>query len=234
MTQSMANRTTKFYSEFLSNDVYIHGAESLENSSINKLFICLDSELAEYLSKVIGNLKACCVISFSDDFEDSFKLTADTLKSHSAFLAIELQPYLQSLTKTPLTSILVGQQFNAILAAYTATSYENTFQAVLSLSGSYYWKPQTEKKWEWFTQWLAGETHCPLNMYLLSSIHETLQPPRTVPTARMANQHLYNVLQAKRCNAMLHEFSATKLSQDFFDELQNGCQWLIDRLDNTS
>lgn len=223
--------TTKYYSEFLSSVIYISGLEALEDAAINKLFICLDSEVDMYLNRIVDNLKNSCVISYKVQTEKHFTLTSDTLKSNSAFLALELQPFLQKHTKTPLTTTLVGEQFDAIIAAYTATSFETTVQAVLSLSGSYYWKPEEEKKWEWFTQWLTGETHCPTHMYLLSSIKQTFQPPKTVPTAHIANEHLYDVLQTKSCNVSLREFSASKLSDEFYKEIQIGCEWLIEHLD---
>lgn len=239
MVHAMAKPVTEMFSNYLDSTVLLSGVEnlpSLSSGSKQTIFVCLDSQLTQFFTTLSTNLDpildSITVISYSVSKEPSFNLSIESLEQHSAFIALELQPYLEENLKEKPDLVLVGQQFNAILAVYTASYYSYNISAVLSLSGSFYWKPQTSQTWEWLTEWFVEKGNCPTHVYLLLSLNLRLEPPRDIPTARIANHHLHNILRAKGCNSAIKEFSARQPSREFLAELQTACDWILEQLKN--
>jgi len=244
VTKSGENPLNKLFSKHLDAEIFVNGLDDLTSSTFsitnqNTVFLCLEPALHNFLNSILKNLShiskisGSCAISFELANKPSFNLTAESLENYASFLALELQPFLQTKAQRLLDIVLVGQQFSAILASYTTSLYNQHFAGAVSVSGSYYWKPQTEAKWEWLTNWFIEKGNCASPMCLLSSVNETLEPPRNIPTGRMANNNLYNVLRAKGCNVMYKEYSSVPPSHDFLAELQFGCEWLLDQIDTT-
>ena len=244
-SQKTGQAVKELHSTYLGSTIRISGLDSLDTSQESKqtLFVCLDGPINQFLNSSSISLNNACVIYYQVDSEPYFKLSTKSLHDHSAFIALELQPYLETFVETMSESmsesiseslapiVVVGQQFSSVLAAYTAAYYPRQIQAAMSLSGSFYWKPQREKKWEWLTSYFVEDGNCPAHLYLLSSQVDTLEPPRQVPTARMANQNLYNVLKAKGCNVHLKEFNAQPLTEPFMQELRLACEWIQEQLE---
>jgi enterochelin esterase family protein len=79
--------------------------------------------------------------------------------TYTAFLTKELLPYIGQrfpITEAPEKTVIAGQSFGGLCAAYVAFSVPERFGAALVQSGSFWWGPDGEDS-EWLTHQLAGD-----------------------------------------------------------------------------
>ncbi len=84
--------------------------------------------------------------------------------------------------------------------------HPEVFGNVLSLSGSFYWKPPGDAEPEWLARQLAIGQKLPSRFYLEAGLMEDRPRPET-PSLLAANRHLRTVLQAKGCAVDYREFN---------------------------
>ena len=118
----------------------------------------------------------------------------------SDFVAQELVPWLQDayhVTTNPRRMVLAGASVGALAAAFAARQYPGTFGSVISMSGSFWWKPEGKGEWEWLSRQFARGPLLPLRLYLAVGLLESWPNASGFPGQLLANRHLRNVLEAK-------------------------------------
>src|SRR5439155_15329635 len=85
---------------------------------------------------------------------------------------------------------------------------------VLSQSGSFWWKPESDSEYEWLTRQLVASPRLPIRFYLEVGLLENINPAREdSPTNLVANRHLRDVLQARGYSVRFQEVSG---GHDYF------------------
>jgi enterochelin esterase family protein len=109
------------------------------------------------------------------------------------FLAKELVPWTQKnyhTTPDAARTIVAGSSYGGLAAVFAALRYPNVFGNVVSLSGSFWWKPKNETEPEWLTKQVAASTKLPLRFYLEVGLMEG--------SAQLdQNRHMRDVLREK-------------------------------------
>jgi len=160
----------------------------------------LDNLLAD---NQISRLIAVMVDNPGDTWEQSMAIREKELSCHppfAEFLARELVPWIRKkfhVTKDPAKTVLAGGSAGGLAAAFTALHHPDTFGNVIALSGSFWWKPDGEDKWEWLSRQFALSPLLPLRFYIEVGLLESKPTPTGFPGQLLSNRHLRNVLQAK-------------------------------------
>jgi enterochelin esterase family protein len=112
-------------------------------------------------------------------------------------------------TRDPARTVIGGASYAALTAALAAFRHPGLFGKVLSMSGSYWWKPAGDSEGEWLTRQIAAAPKAPVSFFLSVGRFETGSTdggPRDwrqranipyPPSMVVVNRHLRDVLQAK-------------------------------------
>ncbi len=119
------------------------------------------------------------------------------------FLADELLPWagrLRPLTDDPARTIVAGQSYGGLNAAYSALRRPDRFGHVLSQSGSFWWREATpfDEEFGWLISEFVRSPRLPVRFYLDVGLLESYM----VPT----NRHFRDVLLAKEYDVTYREF----------------------------
>lgn len=115
----------------------------------------MDNLLAE---GAIQPLVAVMVDNPGRTWQESMAIREKELSCHAPFadfLAQELRPWLRqtcALTADPAQTIVAGGSLGGLAAAFAALTHPESFGSVLSMSGSFWWRPDGEEEWEWLTR----------------------------------------------------------------------------------
>jgi enterochelin esterase-like enzyme len=85
------------------------------------------------------------------------------------FLAKELVPWARkhySATTSPKRTIVSGSSYGGLAAVFAGLRHPEVFGNVISLSGSFWWKPEGSAQSEWLVQQMAQSPKRPLRFYL--------------------------------------------------------------------
>ena len=118
----------------------------------------------------------------------------------SEFLAQEMVPWLRQtyhIKAEPMQTLLAGGSFGGLAAAFTALHHSDTFGNVISLSGSFWWRPKDEDEWEWLARQFSIRPLAHLRFYIEVGLLESMPSSTGFPGQVLSNRHLRNVLQAK-------------------------------------
>ncbi|HSS50901.1 MAG TPA: enterochelin esterase [Thermoanaerobaculia bacterium] len=124
------------------------------------------------------------------------------------FLARELVPWVRKgyrITDDPARMAIAGSSLGGLAATCAAMKHADVFGNVLSLSGSFYWRPPGETEPEWPARQLATGAKLPLRFYLEAGLME--DKPRDGVSLLAANRHLRTVLQARGNAVEYQEFN---------------------------
>lgn len=152
-------------------------------------------------------------------------------------LATELMPWLRArtpqLTTQPAQVVVAGSSYGGLAAGYLGWTHPETFGAVLSLSGSYWWAPPPAPgspghRWregDWFMQQVAQSPKRPVRWHLGYGLLErgVHGEAGLVDNSR----HLRNVLQAKGYAVSTDEFSGGHDYYAWGEALVQGLQLLL-------
>lgn len=114
--------------------------------------------------------------------------------SFADFLAKELVPWSQEkyhTTHEAARTVVAGSSFGGLAAVFAGLRHPEVFGNVVSLSGSFWWKPDSEKEGEWLTKQVDSSPKLPLRFYLEVGLMESF------PVQIAANRHMRDVLSAK-------------------------------------
>lgn len=159
---------------------------------------------------LVGNTDRTAELMCSTDFSD--------------FLARELVPWARDkyhATADATQSIVAGSSLGGLAASFAALMHPEIFGKVLSLSGSYWWKPKDDPEPEWLARQIARSPRAPLRMFVAVGSME--EPTNQLVT----NRHLRDVLTAKGYQVEYREFNGVHGYLNWRDSLSDGLVALI-------
>lgn len=155
----------------------------------------------------------------------------DQLEGMPDYVADRLLPQLRAefnLTSDPRGVVIAGTSRRGLLAAYTAFVCPGAVGNVLSLSGSFYWKPDSETEYEWLTHRFATEDVRPLRLFVAAGKLETVVTPTNRGHYMLAtNRHLRDVLLARGYELDYWEFPGPHSDLSWQDGLARGMAVLL-------
>jgi enterochelin esterase family protein len=110
------------------------------------------------------------------------------------FLAKELVPWSREkyrTTQEAARTVVAGSSFGGLASVFAGLRHSEVFGNVVSLSGSFWWKPEGEEKGEWLTKQVDVSRRLPLRFYLEVGLMESY--PMQIAT----NRHMRDVLIGK-------------------------------------
>jgi enterochelin esterase family protein len=110
------------------------------------------------------------------------------------FLAKELVPWSHEryhASQDAARTIVAGSSFGGLAAVFAGLRHPEVFGNVVSLSGSFWWKPEGEKEGQWLVRQLDASPKLPLRFYLEVGLMESY------PMQIESNERMRDVLGAK-------------------------------------
>jgi enterochelin esterase family protein len=149
------------------------------------------------------------------------------------FLADELLPMLRReyrITDSPDGIVAAGLSRRGMVSAYVAFRRPDAIARVLSLSGSYYWRPPGHRQFEWIPARFAEEPRRDIRLYLAAGELETVVTPTNQGHYLVAtNRHMRDVLRAKGYEHRYTEFYGVHSTFNWQDQLAAGLVYLLGR-----
>ena len=131
--------------------------------------------------------------------------------SFAEFLADELLPWVRArygAVASDAGSVIVGGvSAGGLAAAHAAWSRPDTFGAVLSLSGAFFYAKPGDVEGEWLTRQIAAAERRPVRWWTNVGVLESHPAADAQVTMVGANQHLRTVLAAKGYHTWYSEYS---------------------------
>ena len=142
--------------------------------------------------------------------------------TYADFLAQEIVPWARAnyhATDRPEQTIIGGASLGGLQAAFVGLKHPEVFGNVLSQSGSFQWKPDSEKEWEWLKGQFAASPRLPLRFSIEAGLLEgagwwrSLVPASANgtavvdPTLLEANRNFKEMLQTKGYPVNYTEFN---------------------------
>jgi enterochelin esterase family protein len=146
------------------------------------------------------------------------------------FLARELVPWVRGsyrITDDPARTAVAGSSLGGLASACAAMKHPDVFGNVLSLSGSFYWRPPGEPEPEWLARQFAAGPKLPLRFYLEAGLME--DKPHEGVSLLAANRHLRTVLQARGNAVEYREFNGGHSILNWRDSFADGVLALFGR-----
>jgi enterochelin esterase family protein len=144
------------------------------------------------------------------------------------FVRRELVPWARetyNVTGDPARCVVTGASYGGLAAAYVGLLHSDLFGNVLSLSGAFQWKPQTETEFAWLTRQYALADRLPLRFYLDAGILETTALDG--PSLLESNRHMRDVLAAKGYPLHYAEYSGGHDPICWRGTIPDGLRYLI-------
>jgi enterochelin esterase family protein len=182
-----------------------------------------------WIPRILDNLIAqkkiapmvAVLIDDSDPTTRGIELPCDP--AFADFLAKELVPWTQKNYHTTLDAartIVAGSSYGGLAAVFAALRYPNVFGNVVSLSGSFWWKPKNETEPEWLTKQVAASAKLPLRFYLEVGLMEgTPQIDQ--------NRHMRDVLREKSYPVGYSEYDGGHAFLNWSGGMANGLLFLM-------
>ncbi|MGI9068887.1 MAG: alpha/beta hydrolase-fold protein [Pyrinomonadaceae bacterium] len=134
--------------------------------------------------------------------------------AYADFLAQEIVPWARvnyHVTDRPEQTIIGGVSLGGLAAAFVGLKHPEVFGNVLSQSGSFWWKPDEDKNWEWLTRQFAASPRLPLRFSFEAGLLENTSggpPGRPFPPPLLVvNRKLRDTLQSKGYSVHYTEFN---------------------------
>jgi enterochelin esterase-like enzyme len=119
---------------------------------------------------------------------------------YAEFIAKEVIPWVRTnynVTSDPSQTVVSGVSFGGLAAAFVGFRHPEIFGNVISQSGSFWWKPDSETEPEWLTRQFVTGKKLPLRFYLDVGLFETGPSPHGAPDMVAVSRHMRDVLKAK-------------------------------------
>lgn len=126
------------------------------------------------------------------------------------YLAKELIPYVREhyhATDDPKRTIVSGSSYGGLASTFAALQHPEIFGNVLSQSGSYWWRHDTDVEHEWLTGQYAAKEKLPVRFHMEVGLMEAGPTPGGGPSQLVTNRHMRNVLKAKGYEVSYHEYN---------------------------
>jgi enterochelin esterase-like enzyme len=99
-----------------------------------------------------------------------------------------------------------GMSFGGLAAAFAALRYPNVFEAVLSQSGSYWWKPRGATSWEWLAEQYGAAPRSGVRYYLEVGLME-IGTPGGRTSMLESNRRFRDLLRSRGATVTYSEFN---------------------------
>lgn len=156
---------------------------------------------------------------------------ATRYESTTAFVAERFLPWLAERYNTTLDAgrvVISGTSRRGMVAALVAHRRADAVGNVISLSGSYYWRPAGEPEYEWVPRLYAGSPVQPVKLYVTAGELETVVTPGNAGHYLVAtNRHFRDVLSAAVYKFIYREFNGVHSELNWQDGLADGLVRLI-------
>jgi len=119
---------------------------------------------------------------------------------YAKFIANEVIPWVRSnynVTTDPSQTVVSGVSFGGLAAAFIGFRHPEIFGNVISQSGSFWWKPDSDNEPEWLTRQFVTSKKLPLRFYLGVGLFERGPTPHGAPDMVAVSRHMRDVLRAK-------------------------------------
>jgi len=146
------------------------------------------------------------------------------------FLADEVLPAVRRtvrISSNPADITVTGMSRRGLVASYAAFRRPEVMGKVLSLSGSFYWRPSDSAEFEWLPNLYAVTEQKPIRIYLTAGLLETFVSDANSGHYLLGtNRHMRDVLAARRYDFQYHEFMGVHSEVNWEDQLASGLTWL--------
>ncbi|WP_206732655.1 alpha/beta hydrolase-fold protein [Halarcobacter ebronensis] len=213
-----------FKSEYLKNsrDITILRAKELKKEKEYPLLFIFDS--VDYQSKIdtqtiLNNLISKDVIPeviavfIANPTPKSRATELPCNEDFANFMAKELYPYIKKEFKKEFkasNNILIGSSYGGLASSYIAFKYPNIFGKVLSMSGSYWWKPDEDKEYRWLSKEFIKSEKVPVEFFLSAGIFEGGDSEIEILNS---NRYFRDILRAKDYKVFYEEIAG---GHDYF------------------
>lgn len=147
-----------------------------------------------------------------------------------SFLADEVLPEVKkvvNITSDPSDIIISGSSRRGLVASYAAFKRPDVFGKVLSLSGSFYWRPPGSEEFGWLPHLYAVTKRQPIRLYLAAGKLETFVSDENAGNYLLGtNRRMRDVLIAKDYDFKYVEFMGIHSEVNWEDQLAAGLKWL--------
>jgi enterochelin esterase-like enzyme len=140
------------------------------------------------------------------------------------FLAKEMVPWTRRnyyATTQPTRTIVAGSSFGGLASVFAGMKHPEVFGNVISLSGSFWWKPEGDKEGEWLTSLVNTSPKLPLRFYLEVGLMESY------PVQVETNRHMRDALTAKDYPVGYFEYDGGHSFLNWSGGMENGLEYLI-------
>jgi enterochelin esterase family protein len=140
------------------------------------------------------------------------------------FLAKELVPWSQERYHTTTDAkqrVVAGSSYGGLAAVFAGLQHPEVFGNVISLSGSFWWKPDDEKEGEWHRRLVMSSPKLPLRFYLEVGLMESYSMQIA------ANQRMRDALTAKGYSLHYSEFDGGHSFLTWSGGMANGLIFLM-------
>ena len=142
-------------------------------------------------------------------------------------------PYLRanySVSTNPREIVIAGTSRRGLVSAIVALERPDAIGNVLSLSGSFYWRPEDEGEFEWLSTRLATSPLQDVRFYLAAGSLETVVTPRNRGHYMVStNRHMRDVLRARGYDLRYVEFNGVHSELNWQDWLADGLVHFLGR-----
>lgn len=170
------------------------------------------AQIATTLDNLIAARQIPPLVAVMVDNPDRFRELACS-SEYDDFLTQEVVPWARAnyhATDRPEQTIIGGASLGGLAAACVGFKHPEVFGNVLAHSGSFWWKPDAEKDWEWLTRQFATSPRLPLRFSFEAGLMENTSggpPGRPIPPPLLtANRNLRDTLQSKGYSVHYTEF----------------------------
>ena len=142
------------------------------------------------------------------------------------FLANELVPWARKnyyVTSQAERTIVAGSSFGGLASVFAGLQHSDVFGNVISLSGSFWWKPDGDKEGEWLTKLVNASPKLPLRFYLEVGLMESYSMQID------DNRHMRAVLAAKGYPLHYSEYDGGHSFLNWSVGMGDGLQFLLKR-----
>jgi enterochelin esterase-like enzyme len=140
------------------------------------------------------------------------------------FLANELVPWTRHnyyATTQPERTIVAGSSFGGLASVFAGLKHPEVFGNVISLSGSFWWKPEGDNEAEWLTSLVNTSPKLPLRFYLEVGLMEGYS------NQIEANRHMKDALTVKGYPVGYSEYDGGHSFLNWSGGVSNGLEYLF-------
>ena len=141
------------------------------------------------------------------------------------FLAKELVPWTQDkyhATTDAAQTIAAGSSYGGLASVFAALRHSEVFGNVISLSGSFFWKPEGEKEGQWLVKQMEASPKLPLRFYQEVGLMEG-------SFQIAANEHMRDELRTKGYPIEYFEYNGGHSFLNWTGGMERGLKFLTKR-----